>query len=107
MTEEKITVLAKRKSTAILFDYCMDQKVSFTVTPRPMIYDEFELDIQVNGIKQAIALGMFLKENKFEVFGLGEFNKIKTAPTTPVAKKAEKEDNAVNKPAEENPLLNF
>lgn len=103
--EEKVTVLAKRKTTALLFDYCMDQKVIFTVSPRPMIADEFEIDVQIGNIKQAIALGMFLKENKYEVFGLGEFNKVKAANGS--AKKADKED-ANGKAAEENaPLLNF
>jgi hypothetical protein len=106
--EEKITVLAKRKTTALLFDYCMDQKVVFTVSPRPMINDEFEIDVEIGNIKQAIALGMFLKENKYDVFGLGEFTKNKTT----AANGAKKADTAIDlsssKPAEEAaPLLNF
>lgn len=108
--EEKVTVLVKRKTTTALFDYCMDQKIVFSVSPRPMIGDEFEVDIEVNHIKQAIALGMFLKENKYEVFGLGEFAKIKTNATpNSGAKKADKEDLTVTKPAEETTtsLLNF
>jgi hypothetical protein len=106
--EEKVTVLAKRKTTALLFDYCMDQKVVFTVSPRPMINDEFEIDVEIGNIKQAIALGMFLKENKYDVFGLGEFAKNKTA-TTNGAKKADTTiDLSASKPAEEAaPLLNF
>lgn len=108
--EEKITVLTKRKSTALLFDYCMDQKIVFTLTPRPMINDEFEIDMEVSGIKQAIALGMFLKENKYDVFGLGEFAKTKHAANNILTgKKAEKEEQIPAKPAEEvtNTLLNF
>lgn len=108
--EEKITVLTKRKSTQVLFDYCMDQKIVFTLTPRPMINDEFEMDMEVAGIKQAIALGMFLKENKFDVFGLGEFGKTKNAASNAsTGKKAEKEDQTPAKPADEaaNTLLNF
>lgn len=105
--EEKVTVLAKRKTTALLFDYCMDQKVIYTVSPRPMIADEFEIDVQIGNIKQAIALGMFLKENKYEVFGLGEFNKTK-AVNNGAAKKADTREEANGKAAEENaPLLNF
>lgn len=108
--EEKVTVLVKRKTTTALFDYCMDQKIVFSVTPRPMIADEFEVDIEVNNIKQAIALGMFLKENKYDVFGLGEFTKIKSnVPANTTGKKAEKEDATVTKPADESTtsLLNF
>lgn len=104
--EEKVTVLAKRKTTTLLFDYCMDQKVIYTVSPRPMIADEFEVDVQISNIKQAIALGMFLKENKYEVFGLGEFNKVKV--NTGNGKKADTKEEGSAKAAEENaPLLNF
>ncbi|MES2690130.1 MAG: hypothetical protein V4658_06980 [Bacteroidota bacterium] len=103
--EEKVTVLAKRKTTTLLFDYCMDQKVIYTVSPRPMIADEFEVDVQISNIKQAIALGMFLKENKYEVFGLGEFNKTKVNGN---GKKADSKEEGSAKAAEENaPLLNF
>ncbi|MBW7844154.1 MAG: hypothetical protein H3C45_00620 [Bacteroidia bacterium] len=87
--EEKITVLTKRKNITLLFDYFMDQKVVFTVTPRAMINDEFEVDLSLTNIKQAIAVGMFLKENKFDVFGLGEF--VKTKPNSTNGKKAEAE----------------
>ncbi len=107
--EEKVTVLAKRKNTTFLFDYLMDQKVVFTISPRPMISDEFEVDVQISNIKQAIALGMFLKENKYEVFGLGEFTKVKTAPNNSGAKKSDvKSDLNQSNATEENaPLLNF
>ncbi|MBP9186462.1 MAG: hypothetical protein KBG11_05160 [Bacteroidia bacterium] len=107
--EEKVTILAKRKNTAFLFDYLMDQKVVFTTSPRPMINDEFEVDVQISSIKQAIALGMFLKENKYDVFGLGEFTKVKTIPNNGAAKKSEvKHDlNAANVAEENAPLLNF
>lgn len=98
--EEKVTVLAKRKTTALLFDYCMDQKIIYTVSPRPMIADEFEVDLQIGNIKQAIALGMFLKENRYEVFGLGEFSKVKVN-----GKKADNKEEA--KAEEAAPLLNF
>jgi hypothetical protein len=106
--EEKVTVLAKRKTTALLFDYCMDQKVVFTVSPRPMINDEFEIDVEIGNIKQAIALGMFLKENKYDVFGLGEFAKIKTNANNGAKKADTSIDLNTSKPAEEAaPLLNF
>ncbi len=107
--EEKVTVLAKRKTTAFLFDYLMDQKVIFTISPRPMINDEFEIDVQIGNIKQAIALGMFLKENKYEVFGLGEFNKVKTVTNGNGSnKKSDSKEDLTSKIAEESaPLLNF
>jgi hypothetical protein len=76
--EEKVTLITKRKNTQLVFDYCMDLKIPFLVTPRGIAADEFEIDLTVNGIKQGVALGMFVKEHKFEVSGLGEMAKAKT-----------------------------
>ncbi|MCU0441049.1 MAG: hypothetical protein MUE96_01490 [Bacteroidia bacterium] len=104
--EEKVTVFAKRKSIQTVFDYCLDHKIAFMVSPRGISTDEFEMDLIINGIKQAVALGMFAKEHKFEVSGLGEFAKVKN-PTSP-SKKGELKENG-NQP-EESPaasLLNL
>lgn len=111
--EEKVTVISKRKAIQPLFDYCMDQKIMFTVSSRPMISDEFEIETHLGSIKQAIALGMFLKENKFDVFGLGEFAKPKANGNS--TKKADAKESGLDmmttaaaKPAEENAtVLNF
>lgn len=104
--EEKVTVFAKRKSIQTVFDYCLDHKIAFMVTPRGISPDEFEMDLIINGIKQAVALGMFAKEHKFEVSGLGEFAKAKN-PTSP-SKKGELKENGNQ--SEESPaasLLNL
>lgn len=76
--EEKATILAKRKNINLVMDYCMDGRIAFAVSPKGLAADEFEIDLTINGIKQAIALGMFAKEHKFEVLGLGEAAKPKS-----------------------------
>ncbi len=88
---EKVTLLAKRKNIQIAFDYCMDHKIPFAVSPRGISPDEFEIDLTINEIKQAVALGMFAKDVKFEVFGLGEMAKPKA--TSGGTKKAEVKEN--------------
>jgi hypothetical protein len=52
---------------------------------------------------------MFLKENKYEVFGLGEFNKVKTVTNGNGSnKKSDSKEDLTSKIAEESaPLLNF
>ncbi|MCE2787569.1 MAG: hypothetical protein ACK5FU_05645 [Bacteroidota bacterium] len=107
---EKITLLTKRKSIQLAFDYCMDHKIPFAVSPRGISPDEFEIDLTISEIKQAVALGMFAKDAKFEVFGLGEMAKLKT-PTNG-SKKAEVKLNGnavdlVNAEPSANALLNF
>jgi hypothetical protein len=91
--EEKVTLLAKRKNIQLVLDYCMDNKIQFTVSPREMMNDEFETSLTISGIKPAVALGMFVKEHKFEVFGLGEI--VKPKAQTNGAKKAEEKENTV------------
>lgn len=75
--EEKVTLIARRKSIQIVFDYAMDLKIPFQVSNRGISADEFEIDLTISGIKQGVALGMFVKEHKFEVSGLGELAKVK------------------------------
>jgi hypothetical protein len=89
--EDKVTLLAKRKSIQTILDYCMDNKILFAVTPREMMNDEFEIDLTISGIKPAVALGMFVKEHKFEVFGMGEF--VKPKPQVNGTKKTEAKEN--------------
>jgi hypothetical protein len=111
MAEETPVLLSKRKNIQVLLDYCLDQRVGFTVSPRAISNDDFEIEVNVGGIKQAIALGMFAKENKIEVAGMGDLIK----PKTPVAKKAEPKEvllpSAIELPAEpqkeEGSLLSF
>jgi hypothetical protein len=75
--EDKTTVLARRKNIQLLIDYCLDQKIVFTVSPRAISNEEFEVEMEIGSIRQAIAVGIFVKENKFDVFGLGDFVKPK------------------------------
>jgi hypothetical protein len=96
--EEKVTLFTKRKNIQIVFDYCLDLRIAFTVSPRGISADEFELDLTVSGIKQAVALGMFVKEHKFEVSGLGELAKVKSNGN--VVKKTETKDNGLASLAE-------
>jgi hypothetical protein len=65
--------------------------------PLTLKSDEFEIDLTVNGIKQAVALGMFVKEHKFDVSGLGEA-KAKTIATT--SKKSETKESGLGNLAE-------
>ncbi|MES2558748.1 MAG: hypothetical protein V4590_03350 [Bacteroidota bacterium] len=96
--EEKVTLIARRKSIQIVFDYAMDLKIPFQVSARGISADEFEIDLTINGIKQAVALGMFVKEHKFEVSGLGELAKVKMNGNG--SKKPESKENGLGSLAE-------
>ncbi|MCE2740725.1 MAG: hypothetical protein LW669_04475 [Sphingobacteriales bacterium] len=109
MSEETPVLLSKRKNIQVLLDYCLDQRIAFTATPRAISHDDFEIEVHINGIKQAIALGMFVKENKFEVTGMGDL--VKPKPVAPKKAdnkpetKAETKEVNVFAPVQESPLV--
>ena len=70
-TEDKPIILTKRKNIQIVLDYCVEQKLSFIANPRAISIDEWEIEINITTIKGAIALGIFVKENKLEIYGMG------------------------------------
>ena|ERR1043166_5363951 len=98
--EERTSIFCKRKNIQILIDYCLEQRIGFTVNPRVVSNDDFEVEPEINSIKQALAMGMFLREHKFEAAGMGEMVKPKATPankkaeakTTDTAKRADPED---------------
>ena len=89
ITDDKPVILAKRKNIQTIFDYCLDQKIEFKVSPRTISNDEWELELSIDSIKMAIALGMFVRENKLDMYGMGEFSKPK--PISNVKKVEEKD----------------
>ena len=109
MTEEKPVLLVKRKNIQLVIDYCLDQRTSFTVSPRAISNDDFEIEVSVSGIKQAIALGMFARDNKIEVAGLGELAKPKVAASKKVEPKEAPSlmSQPAAEPKEEGSLLSF
>ncbi|MFZ4796675.1 MAG: hypothetical protein ACOYMA_04220 [Bacteroidia bacterium] len=92
-TEDKPIILTKRKNIQTVLDYCLEQKISFSANPRAISIDEWELELDITTIKGAIALGIFVKENKLELYGMGTSNTevIKPKPAAPAVtnKKAE------------------
>jgi hypothetical protein len=94
MSEEKVTIATKRKNLQNLLDYCLDNRISFTINPKGIISDEFDAILSIQGIKEGIALGMFAKEHKFELLGYGDFAKIRTTHAL-TSKKVDAKENEV------------
>jgi hypothetical protein len=109
--EDKISLITKRKNIQLALDYGMDHAIEFTVSPREMGIEEFEIILKISNIKQAVALGMFAKEHKFEVLGLGEMAKQKT--NVNATRKSELKEASANMLTEQKhseqqtPVLNF
>lgn len=68
MNEDKPTVTVKKKNVLSLVEYCIENKIDFTLKSKPA--DDFDVEFIINDTKKAIALGMCLKELKMELNGL-------------------------------------
>ena len=67
--EERPTVSVKKKNISSLIEYCIENKIDFTVKSKSSA-DDFDVEFIINDTKKAIALGMCLKELKMELNGL-------------------------------------
>lgn len=99
-TEDKPIILTKRKNIQTVLDYCVEQKLSFSANPRAISIDEWEIELNITTIKGAIALGIFVKENKLEIYGMGStspemVSKPKPAAPTVNNKKVEPKESFV------------
>lgn len=68
INEEKPTVTVKKKNVQPLIEYCIENKIDFTLRSKSS-HDDFDLEFIITNTKKAIALGMCLKELKLELNG--------------------------------------
>ncbi|MFL5764405.1 MAG: hypothetical protein ACJ77K_10735 [Bacteroidia bacterium] len=68
MNEATPTVTVKKKNLSTLVEYCVENKIDFTLKSKAA--DDFDVEFIVSSTAKAIALGMCLKELKLELNGL-------------------------------------
>ncbi|HYG52333.1 MAG TPA: hypothetical protein VD905_15590 [Flavobacteriales bacterium] len=78
-TENNPFVAVKKKHIQLLLDYCLENKIEFTVTPKNS--EEFKVIFGLKDFNSAIALGMCLRELKIE------FNAIEATPVAAIKAK--------------------
>ena len=69
MNEDKPTVSVKKKNLSTLIEYCIENKIDFTLKSKSS-NDDFDVEFIITNTQKAIALGMCLKELKLELNGL-------------------------------------
>src|SRR4051812_46485478 len=67
--EETPSVNVKRKNISAVMEYCVENKIEFSVKPLISRSEEYEVDFEVSNTKTAVALGMYLKELRLELNG--------------------------------------
>ncbi len=68
MNEATPAVTMKKKSLSPLIEYCIENKIDFTLKSKSN--DDFDLEFILTNTTKAIALGMCLKELKLELNGI-------------------------------------
>ncbi|MGZ6520247.1 MAG: hypothetical protein ACXVDT_00410 [Bacteroidia bacterium] len=69
MNEATPSVTVKKKNISPLIEYCIENKIDFTVKSRTSS-DDFDVEFIITNTQKAIALGMCLKELRLELNGL-------------------------------------
>lgn len=88
---EPTLITLKRKAILSVVEYCLDNKLEFSVKDKAFGHDEFELKLFITDIKKALSFGYFARENKIEIPGVSEAPKARTRNTKPVADATEEE----------------
>lgn len=67
--EQNPVVTIKKKNLHVIIDYCVENKLEFIVRPK-LTGDEFDVEVPISSIHQAILFGMFLRENRLMPNGM-------------------------------------
>lgn len=104
MSMDKPSVIVKRTKIQEVFDYCLDNKLEFSVKERLVGIDEYEIIVDISDIRKAILFGMFLRENRFELSGMPQQD-AKVAPRKPAAARKPAETPAATMPVAPAPVV--
>ncbi len=63
-------VILKKKQISTLVDFCLDESIEFSVKQQTFPETDWEVELKIKEIKTAIIIGMFLRDNKFELEGI-------------------------------------
>jgi len=79
-TNNKPKLVVRLKNLQLVFDYCIENKLKFNVAPK-LSNDEWEFELNITDIMGAVALGVFVRENRLDVAGLNTgAPKVQTIP---------------------------
>lgn len=77
---ESIKVVLKQKSIPMLVDFCLEEKIEFSVKPQAFPDIDWEFNLFVKDIKTGVLTGMFLRENRIDMAGVDAQKLKKPAP---------------------------
>ena len=60
-------IILKKKQVQTMVDFCLDEGIEFGVKQQTFPDMDFEIEMKLKDMKVAILVGMFLRENRFEI----------------------------------------
>jgi hypothetical protein len=63
-------VVLKKKQIPVLVDFCLDEAIEFSVRQQVFPETDWEIELKLKDFKVAILVGMFLRENRFDIDGI-------------------------------------
>jgi hypothetical protein len=65
-------VILKRAKIQHMIDFCLDESIEFSVRQQQFPDTDWEVELTVNDVQTALLVGMFLRDNRFDVDGIEE-----------------------------------
>ena len=65
-TDNTPTIRVKKKYAILVSEYCIENSLEFTVSPKLANKDEFDINFNIEDINAAISLGIFFRENRID-----------------------------------------
>jgi len=69
---EATVITLKRRNILNVIEYCLDNKIEFTVKDKAFGNEEFDLKLSISDIRTALAFGYYARENRIEIPGVSE-----------------------------------
>ena len=72
-------VILKKKQIPVLVDFCLEESIEFSVKQQTFPETDWEIELKLKDIKTAIIVGMFIRENRFDIEGIDQQRYKKTS----------------------------
>lgn len=101
-------IILKKKQVPVVLEFCLDEAIEIGIKQQIYPDTDYEVELKLKDMKTAILVGMFLRENKFEMEGIDAQRYKKLAPKKeekPVENSKPEPTRLIKEPVSNNNLL--
>jgi hypothetical protein len=63
-------VVLKKKQIPTLIEFCLEESIEFSVRQQNFPDTDWEVELKIKDVKHGILVGMFMRDNRFELEGV-------------------------------------